>query len=366
MRVLQVVTLMSGSGAFGGPSSVAVEQVQGLAAMDHEVTLVAGVLPGDEPQHQRWQGRLFRARRLLPMKFTGLWAPGMLIWLIRNLRRFDAVHVHLGRDLVTLPAAMLVLLNRRRLIVQTHIMVQPDRRLLARLLDRLATRPVIRRAQVVLALSPVEQLALQRVAGVDAVIIQNPIRADEAGCITRARARNIIFAGRLHPNKNLLILVDVAARLQAYGEQDLRFVIVGPDQGESARLLAAAQQCGVEERFVLRGGVDRDTLRDYLRDADIFVLPSLVDSAPMALYEAMSVGLPCLISDRVEVAQSLVAAGAVAVAAPDAESFQEALELLIGNEDMRRALGSQGQAFTRSTLSPEAVAEELTRHYRGA
>ena len=41
MRVVQVVTLVSEGAAFGGPPSVAVTQLQEMAARGHDVELVA-------------------------------------------------------------------------------------------------------------------------------------------------------------------------------------------------------------------------------------------------------------------------------------------------------------------------------------
>ena len=106
MRIAHIVTYVSEDGAYGGPIAVARAQTAELARRGHDVKLLAGwdgrarlSIPGVDV-------RLFPVRRVAP-GFSGLVAPGLQRHLRMALANYDALHVHLARDLVTLPAARL-------------------------------------------------------------------------------------------------------------------------------------------------------------------------------------------------------------------------------------------------------------------
>src|SRR3954466_2136317 len=126
MRVLHVVTLVTPDGAFGGPVGVAVNHVRELRRRGHDAVLVAAAtgFQGPLPDHvEDVPAHLFPARRVAPLGFSGLVAPGMLRWVRTQLPQTDVVHVHLARDLITLPVALLARRSGARYVVQPHGMV---------------------------------------------------------------------------------------------------------------------------------------------------------------------------------------------------------------------------------------------------
>jgi glycogen synthase len=88
MRVLQVVSLLSPDGAFGGPARVALNQSAELIRQGHHVTLAAGT-HGYKFSPVESDGvplTLFETRNVLPfMGFSGMAAPGMIRWVRANL-----------------------------------------------------------------------------------------------------------------------------------------------------------------------------------------------------------------------------------------------------------------------------------------
>ena len=82
---------------------------------------------------------------------------------------------------------------------------------------------------------------------------------------------------------------------------DVSYVIVG-EGDDAARLRRLAQDAGVAERVRFIGPVDRPTLIQAYRMADLFVMPSTGEGFGIAYLEAMAAGTPAL---------GLSAAGAV-------------------------------------------------------
>jgi glycosyltransferase involved in cell wall biosynthesis len=101
----------------------------------------------------------------------------------------------------------------------------------------------------------------------------------------------ILFVGRLTRQKNLARLLEALSVLTQRYAIRLQIIGAGPLQGE---LEAAAARLQVDCAF--ESTVPHHTLPSYMNRADIFVLPSLVEGHPKVLIEALSCGLPCVVS----------------------------------------------------------------------
>ncbi|MCU1366192.1 MAG: putative glycosyl transferase, group 1 family protein, partial [Ilumatobacteraceae bacterium] len=127
MKVLQVVTWVAPGNPFGGPVRVALNHVEELRRRGHDVRLVAA--QPRSADRGRWSSselgvQGFDAFRVLPgAGFSGVTSPKMLRFAWSAGRQVDVVHVHLARDLVTLPFAAIVRWRRVPYVVQCHGMV---------------------------------------------------------------------------------------------------------------------------------------------------------------------------------------------------------------------------------------------------
>ena len=74
---------------------------------------------------------------------------------------------------------------------------------------------------------------------------------------------------------------------------EIRLVYVG-DGEERAKLEKYIQEKHLSEVVFLEG--ERADINAFLNMADVFVLPSIEESLPLALLEALQVGLPCIVS----------------------------------------------------------------------
>ena len=103
----------------------------------------------------------------------------------------------------------------------------------------------------------------------------------------------VLGMSRFVPEKNLHHLIEAFSRVKSEG---LKLVIAGdsdfPDE-YSEGLKRQAREAGV----VLTGFVKGQKLHSLLTNARCFVLPSSHEGLPIALLEAMSYGLPVVVSD---------------------------------------------------------------------
>ncbi|QXT63422.1 glycosyltransferase [Tessaracoccus palaemonis] len=372
MRILSVVTLISPLGEYGGPVRVAVNQAKALQDRGHQVQIIASTrgFPRDEVPTQL-DGvplHLFRGIQVLPgAGFAGLAAPGLWAWLLRHVRSADVVHVHAARDLVTLPAAAIARLEGVPYFLQTHGMIDPSDNPLARPLDALMTRPVLRGAREIFHLTALERSQLLEVAGpalrlaelANGVPLADPPPVSVAG-------PEVLFLARLAPRKRPMLLVDAARALHEKHPR-ARFTIVGPDEGEGPAVKQAVREAvnaGVPVAW--EGPLGPDLVLERTSRSTIYVLPSINEPYPMSVLEAMSVGRPVIITDTCGLAPLVERAGAGIVVGDSTDAFVDAVDALLSDPQLALDCGRRGREFVRSDLTMEAIAASLEQHYASA
>jgi glycosyltransferase involved in cell wall biosynthesis len=110
-------------------------------------------------------------------------------------------------------------------------------------------------------------------------------------------------------------------------------------------------------------GARRDVV-SFLSLADIFVLPSLWEGLPLALIEAMAVGIPCIatsVGGNAEVLSD--PESGILVEAGNAESLEAGLRELLVDQERARALGENGRAVCRARYSIGAMVARLVEVY---
>jgi len=115
--------------------------------------------------------------------------------------------------------------------------------------------------------------------------------------------RIVLCLGRIDYKKGLNLLIPAFAGV---ADPNTVLVLAGPDNdGYGAALQELARQHGVADRLLFTGMLyDRQRI-EALVDADLFVMPSYVENFGISAIEAVAAGTRAMISDGVNVAESL-------------------------------------------------------------
>lgn len=165
------------------------------------------------------------------------------------------------------------------------------------------------------------------------------------------------FMGRLAPGKGLELLIPAFHRLVA--QRDAHLTLIGGDErGHEGRLRALVRQHGLDERVTFTGLLQGTDKLAALQDADAFVLPSRSEGTSLATLEAMSIGLPVIVTDRVGLSHE-VSRQDCGLVIPYAEAaLATALAALAGRSDLRE-MGARGRRFARENFSWDNIARDL-------
>ena len=174
-------------------------------------------------------------------------------------------------------------------------------------------------------------------------LVPNPLRPDSGSPAVTTEPPFVLAVGRLHAQKNYPIL------LKAFAKADLqgwRLRILGDGPGRD-KLVALANELGLADRLDLLGHV-ADPFPHY-RAARIFVMASNYEGSPNALWEAMSTGLPTVISDNIVGALELAKANQHTMVFPsgDDSALATVLTTLAGDVEMCKRIGRAAELITR-------------------
>lgn len=278
------------------------------------------------------------------------WQWGPIAKTARVIREFSPDIIHAQQYTPYLYAALgkLIARSRARLIFTEHGRHFPD---VVSFKRRLANRLLVPLTDAVTAVSDFSKTALIEQEGISSPpvqVIYNGLAKPNGAAGANLRkelelprdAKIIGCVGSLRPVKNPLFLLRAFAKLKETGT-DAQLVYIG-DGPLREELSAEISRLGLTGSVYLLGV--RSPASPYFRDFDIFVLPSHCEAASLALLEAMSLGLPCIATDRggspelIEHERS-----GVLVSCGDIEQLAACLQSLLENPAQARALGAAAQ-----------------------
>ena len=171
----------------------------------------------------------------------------------------------------------------------------------------------------------------------------------------------IVSVGRFAPEKGHRYLIE-ALRLLDQRDAPWRCTFLGDGELET-ELRALTETHGLSE-WVSFPGFCEDVF-SVLLTADVFVLPSLHESSPNALIEAMGVGMPCIASDVGGIAD-LIESGenGIRVSPQNPEELSTAVYWVLTQPDAARALGRNARATIQQRFDSTESMRKLEEIYQ--
>ena len=180
------------------------------------------------------------------------------------------------------------------------------------------------------------------------------------------------IVGRLTEIKNHELFLQAAAHFKKSAQSKVKFVVIG-DGHMRPQLERQVEESGLGPDVLFLGS--RDDPENFHPALDILALTSRNEGTPLSVIEAMANARPVvatlvggvsdLLGDRMSDASERfsIHERGVGVAAGDVDGFAQALDYLIGNEDLRRELGHKGQAFVLKNYAKERLLADMSALY---
>lgn len=379
VRVLHVIPSLSPGD--GGPTIAVLEMCRALGAAGVEASVVATDADGagrlDVPvdawtTHEGVRAHFFAWRGSRGFKFS----PALARWLAGHVCDFDVVHVHAVFSHASVAAARACRRQTVPYVIRPLGTLNPDavasrRRFGKRVIWGLAARAAVEHAAAVHFTTELERRLVEADGPFgNAVVIPlaaAPLApaADDELAAFRVRfdvtGPFVLAMGRLHPIKAIDVLIDAFARARARaGLAEWRLVVAGDgDPAYREALQSRARGGGV----VFTGWLTGVEKAAAVRNAAMVAVPSRQESFSLTAVEALSAGVPLLLSPDVGLAEEIAEAGAGWIAARQPEAFGTALERVMRDPAGRQQAGIAARRLADARFTWARVAADLRALY---
>jgi spore coat protein SA len=296
----------------------------------------------------------------------------------RELRRegFDAAHVFNYSQALPVLA---------KLAPRTRLLLHMQCEWLAQLDERMLRRRLARAHSILSCSHAVTEKGRSRfpaLAGRFGTVFNGvDLEALDSGGEPAPSPHRLLYVGRISPEKGLHVLMDAFAELAAT-RPDLTLRLVGEEAlvplamlveladdprvqalrefyaGSYSEALLARLPADLRGRVSFAGRLPYAEVARCYRDADVFVLPSLMEAFGMPLAEALAAGVPAVASRTggiVDIVDDEVSG--LLVEPGDAAALTVAIERLLEDRELRGALTEAGRKKSRSTFGWDAIAD---------
>ena len=164
----------------------------------------------------------------------------------------------------------------------------------------------------------------------------------------------VLYVGRLAPEKELGSLLDAFALIVPQ-IPSARLVVVG-DGPDRAALEAQTRRLGLTQNVRFAGRSSAEGVQSWLKASDVFTLVSSNEGFSCSLLEAMSSGLPSIVS-HIPANTQLIEDGAQGLVAPlrDQRGIARALLRLLGDAPLRSRMGAAARQRVIANYSVEKI-----------
>ena len=325
-RIAALHVIPSLSVKHGGPSYAVRAIARSLASADVDVTIASTNDDGDdarlkvpigEPIKENGTTIYYFRRNFVPYKvsFSLGW------WLNSNVARFDIVHIHALFSFSSTVAARAARRHRvpyivRPLGVLNRWGLENRRAFLKQISLRLAELPLLRDAAAIHYTSEAEKLEAARISDIIAsqksAVIPLPIEIakgdpeDFRQRFPKVAGRSIIlFLSRIDEKKGIELLLDAFADVRRQISDTILVVAGSGATNYVQKLSQRAKELGISDTVIWTGHLDGAIKEAAFAAADVFVLPSYSENFGVAAAEALTIGVPTIVTESVAISEDI-------------------------------------------------------------
>jgi glycosyltransferase involved in cell wall biosynthesis len=377
MNILHVTASYYPAVRYGGPIYTVHSLAKALVQRGHRVVVYTTNVDGDQRLKIPPGGATLLDGvevHYFPTSWARIyWSPEMVRALNANVGQFDIVHAHAaflyptvaarrasrraGVPFVYSPRGMLVydLIKRKNPVSKALWIILFEATNIRAAAFVHATSALEAHDLGSLRLNPKKVRVIPN--GVDIVeVASNPTETE--GLFDTLKPY-VLILGRVNWKKGIDRLIRAMSFVPS-----IKLAIVGNDDDNyTPQLRAIARECGIDERVVFAGPAYGQDKLNWMKNAELFVLPSYSENFGVVVLEAMGCGCPVIITPEVGVAVDIGKTGAGLVVPGTPEKIGAAINSLLADPSRRRRMGEIGREVAQNRYSWTAISAEMEAAY---
>ncbi len=378
MKILQVIPFFSPK--FGGSVTVPYELSRELVKRNHEVTIITTDFGFDSQYAKTIQDAGVNVIPFHCLANVGLflYSPSMKIWLEKNLKGFDIIHLHNFRSYQNNVIRTFAVKYGIPYIVQAHGSVLPffEKQNLKKLYDFVWGNKLLKNAAKLVAVSKIErdQYLTMGLPENKIEIIPNGIDLSEYETLPErgkfrkkygitADEKIILYLGRLHKRKGLDFIINSFTHL-VNQYQDVKLIIAGPDDGFLDTLMKQIKKLKINDNVIVTGSLSKIEKIEAFVDADVLVYPGIFEIFGLVPFEAIMYGTPVIVADDCGCGEIIkdVDCGYL-VKFGDIAGFSTKMDEILNNPDAAKKKVLHGQQYIKANLTWNSIISKFEELY---
>lgn len=379
MRILNICAY---TWAIGGPARIIYDHTTEVLKQGHQVDILSPMTPGEKMYPVPPGARLIECARTTPISnFYREFSVDMYRYLKKHIHQYDVIHMHgiwhfgsLAPFLI--PSKAVTVITIHGLLDKWAVAHSKWKKDLVTLLYQ---RRLLGRADLIQINNTDEEEDVIRYLGYrpkNMVIVPNGMKLDE---YTRShlpskglfRAKHglrpdqqmVLFMARLNIKKGLDLLLPAFDKVHQQ-LPDAILILAGPDDGYQAETEEFIRKHNLADRIKMVGMLTDTIKKEALADADLFVLPSYSEGFSIAVLEAMTSGVPALVSDRVGFGDYIARYEAAFLTPLTSDGVAEGLLKILQDDSYARSIANRAYNMVTENFDIRVVANQLLEEYK--
>lgn len=176
-----------------------------------------------------------------------------------------------------------------------------------------------------------------------------------------------VYIGRLDIYiKGIDLMIDAVNMCNdSLRKNNCKIYIYGPDNnGEYENIQRIIKEKNIEDLLILNKAIQGIQKENILLDSDIFIQTSRTEGMPMGILEALSYGLPCLVTDGTNIGSYIEKYAAGWVCKTDVKSIADQLVYAINEKNSWNRKGQNGRKLILENFNWDVIAKETINGYK--
>jgi glycosyltransferase involved in cell wall biosynthesis len=372
MKILFIVPSYKPAYIYGGTIVVVARLAEQLALEGHDVSVYTttangkvelDVVPGKEINVDGVKVTYFK-------RITGDHthvSPTLWKFLHATVKRFDVVHIHSWWNPLVIGAAWICKLKGVKPVFSPHGMLstyimETNNAGKKKLLHDLVGKGLLDYSRLHVTADTEWEESLKIIPHWEGKVIPNLVMLSEK---VYSRPANTVFTigflSRIDPKKGLDVLIKALSKVNF----EYRLLIAGEGEEKYVNSLKQlAIECGNAEKLEWLGWKNGEEKFDYLSQLDLFALTSHNENFAVVVIEALSVGTPVLLSDKVGLYKYVLDRDMGWVTDMDVNNITKELNKLYSENNKLQRINNDAPSTIKDEYNDSILAKEYIKLYQ--
>ena len=308
----------------------------------------------------------------------------LYLWYLRNLSKYDVIHIHsIYRFPVDL-AFLISFLNGYKFVFSPHGSLDPylfnrsDNKLIGFLLKKLIHLILyfpLKKAFFHFTAEDEKKLCmLKNIVSKSSVISPIAFEEKKTDLLNKNYLKSFLkisketfligYIGRLHEKKNIDSLIKAFNKISLDPKLNIGLLIVGPGKKEYRNYLEKIIK--QNKNIFLFNQIPHNEIEKFMYGLDLYALPSHSDNFGISILEALCVGTPVLISDKVNIYSKIKYYKCGKIVKTDFNSIASGLIELINNPKKLKIMQKNSKNLLKIEYSWNYIIHKYRKMYESS